>query len=204
MKSNQPAHVAASDVLSQNEKGVLNRCRREIITRSFWFWMHQTHIPLERWHGKLHPNFPWPFRAANKQNFNATGIGKMTINVPNGVETSRLQLTEVSYSPEVGYTLISIGNLNDKVSNGTYIPWDHSKNHPERLCYWCTSQNYYLWGSLLLQVLYLCKIQSKKSKEGREQLYLVVRFTLTSGDQCQLNLKEENITMSPMLMTIPN
>jgi len=33
---------------------------------------------------------------------------------PNGVETSKLQLTEVLYSPQVGYTLVSIGNLDDK------------------------------------------------------------------------------------------
>ena len=32
MKSNQPAHVAASVVLSQNENSVLNRCRGEIVT----------------------------------------------------------------------------------------------------------------------------------------------------------------------------
>ena len=32
MKSKQPVHVAASVVLSQTEKGVLNRCRREIVT----------------------------------------------------------------------------------------------------------------------------------------------------------------------------
>ena len=44
----------------------------------------------------------------------------MTINVPNGVETSRLQLTEVLYSPEVGYTLISIGNLDDKGFSVTF------------------------------------------------------------------------------------
>src|SRR5271169_5112119 len=57
---------------------------------------------------------PRPFRAANKQSFSATGIGKMTIDVPNGAEMSKLQLVEVLYSPEVGYTLISVGNLDDK------------------------------------------------------------------------------------------
>ena len=37
----------------------------------------------------------------------------MTIDIPNGLETSKLQLTEVLYSPEVGYTLVSVGNLDD-------------------------------------------------------------------------------------------
>ena len=49
------------------------------------------------------------FSAANKQKFSASGKGKMVINVPNGVEVSQLQLMEVLYSPEVGYTLVSIG-----------------------------------------------------------------------------------------------
>ena len=56
---------------------------------------------------------PKVFRAANKQNFNATGIGKLTVDIPNGTETSKLHLTEVLYSPEVGYTLISVGKLDD-------------------------------------------------------------------------------------------
>ena len=47
-----------------------------------------------------------------------TKIGKMTIDIPNGLKMSKLQLTEVLYSPEVGYTLVSIGNLNGKGSFG--------------------------------------------------------------------------------------
>ena len=35
----------------------------------------------------------------------------MIINVPNGIDISQLRLTEVLYSPEVGYTLISVGHL---------------------------------------------------------------------------------------------
>ncbi|KAJ7701303.1 hypothetical protein B0H14DRAFT_3650259 [Mycena olivaceomarginata] len=45
-------------------------------------------------------------------------------NVSNGVDISKLHLTEVLYSPEIGYTLISIGRLDDAgvattFSNGT-------------------------------------------------------------------------------------
>ncbi|KAJ7103713.1 hypothetical protein C8R43DRAFT_963836 [Mycena crocata] len=43
----------------------------------------------------------------------ATGRGDMLVDVPNGVDGSNLQLTEVLYSPEVGYTLIFIGRLDD-------------------------------------------------------------------------------------------
>ena len=57
---------------------------------------------------------PMSFSAANKQRFKASGKGEMVIDVPNGVEVSQLRLTEVLYSPEVGYTLVSIGRLDEK------------------------------------------------------------------------------------------
>ena len=41
-------------------------------------------------------------------------MGKMTIDVPNGTDVSKLQLMEVLYSPDMGYTLVSVGKLNDK------------------------------------------------------------------------------------------
>ena len=56
---------------------------------------------------------PKAFHAANKQSFSATGKGEMIIDVPNGAEISQLALNEVLYSSEVGYTLISIGKLDD-------------------------------------------------------------------------------------------
>jgi hypothetical protein len=56
---------------------------------------------------------PKPFRAANKQRFCATGEGELTIEMPNGAVPSQLHLSEVLYSPEVGYTLISVGKLDD-------------------------------------------------------------------------------------------
>lgn len=67
---------------------------------------------------------PRSFSAANKSGFSAVGMGDLVVDVPNGVDTSKLQLTEVLYSPEVGYTLISIGRLDDAgytttFSNGT-------------------------------------------------------------------------------------
>ncbi|OAX30988.1 hypothetical protein K503DRAFT_651505, partial [Rhizopogon vinicolor AM-OR11-026] len=45
--------------------------------------------------------------------FNATGIGEMVIEVPNGLDASKLRLTEVLFSPEVGYMLVSIGQLDE-------------------------------------------------------------------------------------------
>ena len=50
--------------------------------------------------------------AANKQKFAAIGKGDMVIEVPNGIDVLKLQLTEVLYLPEVSYTLVSIGCLN--------------------------------------------------------------------------------------------
>ncbi|KAF8235492.1 hypothetical protein L208DRAFT_1256857 [Tricholoma matsutake] len=41
-------------------------------------------------------------------------MGELVANVPNGVNSSKLQLTEVLYSPEVGYILVSIGHLDEK------------------------------------------------------------------------------------------
>lgn len=63
---------------------------------------------------------PQPFHAANKQSFSATGIGEMTVDIPNSVDASKLQLTEVLYSQEVGYTLVSFGNLDDKGFAATF------------------------------------------------------------------------------------
>jgi len=57
---------------------------------------------------------PKSFRAANKQNMTAVGMGEMTINVPDGADVSQLKLTEVLYSLEVGYTLVSVGRLDEK------------------------------------------------------------------------------------------
>ena len=60
------------------------------------------------------------FSAADKQKFSASGKGEMVIDIPNGVETSQLQLMEVLYSPEVSYTLVSIGRLDEKGFSATF------------------------------------------------------------------------------------
>ena len=56
---------------------------------------------------------PKPFTAANCQVFNATGVGEMVVDVPNRYDVSCLRLTEVLYSKEVGYTLVSVGRLDE-------------------------------------------------------------------------------------------
>jgi hypothetical protein len=38
-------------------------------------------------------------------------IWSLVVDVPNGVDSGKLHLTEVLYSPEVGYTRISVGRL---------------------------------------------------------------------------------------------
>ena len=37
----------------------------------------------------------------------------MIVDIPNGINISQLRLTEVLYPPEVGYTLVSVGRLDD-------------------------------------------------------------------------------------------
>ena len=54
-----------------------------------------------------------PFTTANKQVFSTTGMGDMIVEVPNGYDVSRLCLTEVLFSCEVGYTLVLIGWLDE-------------------------------------------------------------------------------------------
>src|SRR5271155_2394670 len=54
------------------------------------------------------------FRAANKQSFSATGTGNLMVDLPNGVQRSKLALTDVQYSSDVTYTLVSVGNLDEK------------------------------------------------------------------------------------------
>jgi len=63
---------------------------------------------------------PKMFHAANKQSFSTTGKGEMIIDIPDGADSSQLCLTEVLYSPKVGYTLISIGKLDDHSFSTTF------------------------------------------------------------------------------------
>jgi hypothetical protein len=57
---------------------------------------------------------PKSFRAANRQTFSATGSGKLIVDLPKAIGRTKLELTDVQYSPEVTYTLVSVGNLDDK------------------------------------------------------------------------------------------
>jgi hypothetical protein len=63
---------------------------------------------------------PRPFRAANMQKFSAIGKGEMVVDIPNGADVSRIKLTEVLYSPEVGYTLMSVGHLDENRFTATF------------------------------------------------------------------------------------
>ena len=48
----------------------------------------------------------------------------MTINVPNGTDVSKLRLMEVLYALKVGYTLVSVGKLDEK---GFELTFSHGK-----------------------------------------------------------------------------
>ena len=53
------------------------------------------------------------FTTANRQKFVTTGVSDMIVEVPNGYDVLRLCLTEVLFSPEVGYMLVSISRLDE-------------------------------------------------------------------------------------------
>ena len=53
------------------------------------------------------------FTAANRQKFVATGVGDMIVEVPNGYNMSKLRLTKALFLLKVGYTLVSIGHLDE-------------------------------------------------------------------------------------------
>ena len=57
---------------------------------------------------------PRSFKAANKQSFNTIGKGDLIIDVPNGNDFTKLRLTDVQYTPNVAYTLVSIGRLDEE------------------------------------------------------------------------------------------
>jgi transposase InsO family protein len=67
--------------------------------------------------------------AANQQKFDAIAEGDMVIDVLNGHAISQLRLTKVLYVPSVGYTLVSIGQLDGdgyttNFRGGTCTIWD--------------------------------------------------------------------------------
>jgi hypothetical protein len=47
-------------------------------------------------------------------------MGEMTVNMTNGVDIPQLRLTEVIYSPKVGYTLVSVSHLDEKGFSVTF------------------------------------------------------------------------------------
>jgi hypothetical protein len=61
------------------------------------------------------------FNDINQQKFDAVGKGDMVIEVPNSVNTLKLQLTEVLYSLEVGYMLVLIGRLDENGYLATFV-----------------------------------------------------------------------------------
>ena len=104
-----PDIIEPDDVANAAMDGALNA--NEIRTKLYDSGTTQ-HISLYR---NLFDNYvkipPKSLSAANKQKFAAIGKGDMVIEVPNSIDASKLQLTKVLYLPEVGYTLVSIGRL---------------------------------------------------------------------------------------------
>ena len=59
---------------------------------------------------EITPHF---LRAANKQSFSATGVGKCILDIPNRNSSTKLPLHDVLYAKDVGYSLVSIGRLDE-------------------------------------------------------------------------------------------
>ena len=77
---------------------------------------------------------PKTFQAANKQTMSAVGMGEIIIDIPNSANILQLRLTEVLYSPEVGYTLVSVGWLNEKGFEITFLGGKYSIKGPDEKC----------------------------------------------------------------------
>ena len=63
---------------------------------------------------------PKQFRAANQQTFSTIGKGELIMEIPNGSDYSKLRLMDVLYSPNVRYTLVSIGRLDEAGFTATF------------------------------------------------------------------------------------
>ena len=63
---------------------------------------------------------PRAFKAANKQSFSTIGKGDLIIDVPDDDHFTQLRLTDVQYSPNVAYTLVSIGRLDEEGFTATF------------------------------------------------------------------------------------
>ncbi|KAJ8507986.1 hypothetical protein ONZ45_g9696 [Pleurotus djamor] len=53
------------------------------------------------------------FRVANRQKMYVTGIGDLSVSIPNGHETTKIRLTGVLYCAQANSTLVSMGQLDD-------------------------------------------------------------------------------------------
>ena len=72
------------------------------------------------------------FRTANKQMFSTIGKGELVVNIPSDSSTTQLRLKDVLYSPEVAYTLVSIGRLDEEgffviFGGGKCTIWDKNQ-----------------------------------------------------------------------------
>lgn len=62
-----------------------------------------------------------PLNAANQQQFQALGIGEMVVPVPNApAMDSHMRLTDVLYTPDLGFNLVSIGRIDDAGYSATF------------------------------------------------------------------------------------
>jgi hypothetical protein len=63
---------------------------------------------------------PRPSQVANIHKFSAVGKGEMVVDIPNGANVSQLEVTKLLYSLKVGYTLVSVGHLDENRFTATF------------------------------------------------------------------------------------
>jgi hypothetical protein len=90
------------------------------MSRPLRFWLYSASLALPRPVHHLPRNSRKSFTAANKQKFHAVGSGEMIIEVPDGADISKMKLTEVLYLPEIGYTLVSVGRIDEAGMTTTF------------------------------------------------------------------------------------
>ena len=82
-------------------------------SRAIWLWNDTSYLPIS-WAFKNLVDIPDKFfTTTNCQKFVMTRVSNMIVEVPNRYNMSKLCLTEVLFSLEVGYTLVSIGCLDE-------------------------------------------------------------------------------------------
>jgi hypothetical protein len=77
-------------------------------------------IPDRHWLQNYKTILDYPISAANQQLFSAISIREMIIHIPNREEYTAVRLHDVLYAPQMGITLILVGQINEAGYSTTF------------------------------------------------------------------------------------